>query len=233
MAHSENFLPFGPLAPSLDDADDKRARDVAWWAKAILIWLIQIVGVSAAVIFGMFSTLAWQNSEIAKSQADSANLLSMVALCTQLDERDEHYLQLCESIKIAAQGRLRALADSMFGDLPRPTTTRTRTSTASSTSTSEYTPTTVSFSTTEASSTSTEFTTSAPTTLFTTATDGGEPPLTTSTERPTGPTPALMFFISIISLVIMWPAFKKARRNRRSVRAEQARVSANVGSGQR
>lgn len=59
MAHPQSMMPFGPATPSLDDADDKQARDVTWWAKAILILLLQVIGVSAGVIFGMFSKLAW------------------------------------------------------------------------------------------------------------------------------------------------------------------------------
>lgn len=87
MTNQDIADPFAIVSPqaSSRDFDGGDARGASFWAKTILIWLLQVVGVSSAIVFGMFSTLAWQNSEIAKSQADAANLLSMVALCAQLD----------------------------------------------------------------------------------------------------------------------------------------------------
>lgn len=79
----------GSAPASRKSADTGELRGASFLARTILIWLLQVVGVSSAIIFAMFSTLAWQNSEIAKSQADAANLLSMVALCAQLDRADE------------------------------------------------------------------------------------------------------------------------------------------------
>ncbi|KAK4207381.1 hypothetical protein QBC37DRAFT_96379 [Rhypophila decipiens] len=166
-----------PVAIGSDEGDDKRERDLAFWAKTILIWFIQVVGVSCAIIFGMFSTLAWQNSEIAKRQADSANILSMVALCMQLNDKDEGYHALCQTVNVAARDRLQALAVSMFGAVPEPTATSTfgpsstwPTSTSSTVVTSSASsggPTSISTTTGINTTLSERSTTAAPSTLFT------------------------------------------------------------------
>ena len=44
---------------------------------------IQVVGLTAAILFGVYSILSWKNSEEAKAQADAANLLSLLAFCSQ------------------------------------------------------------------------------------------------------------------------------------------------------
>ncbi|KAM7185302.1 hypothetical protein V8F33_012480 [Rhypophila sp. PSN 637] len=125
MTHKGRMAHVTPVAIGSDDGDDRRERDLAFWAKTILIWFIQVVGVSCAIIFGMFSTLAWQNSETANRQADSAIILRMVALCMQLNDKDEGYHALCQTITVAARDRLQALAVSMFGAVPEPTATST------------------------------------------------------------------------------------------------------------
>ena len=61
----------------------------------ILTWFIQVTGLAAGIVFGVFSALAWVNSDTAKqqahfansqaehanSQAKTANLLALAALC--------------------------------------------------------------------------------------------------------------------------------------------------------
>jgi len=50
----------------------------------ILTWLLEIIGTSAAVVFGTFSVLSWKNSEVAKAQANAANIVAFGSLCAQV-----------------------------------------------------------------------------------------------------------------------------------------------------
>ena len=52
--------------------------------KKIILWLLQIFGIVAALVFGTFSVLAWQNSEKAAQQADVANLVAFLSFCGDL-----------------------------------------------------------------------------------------------------------------------------------------------------
>jgi hypothetical protein len=51
--------------------------------EATITWLIQVIGVSAAVIFGIYTVLSWRDAETAKQQATTASLFSLLALCSQ------------------------------------------------------------------------------------------------------------------------------------------------------
>lgn len=51
------------------------------WKRAVH-WLVQVIGVTAALVFGAFSVTSWQNSETAKAQADVANAVALLAHCS-------------------------------------------------------------------------------------------------------------------------------------------------------
>jgi len=61
------------MAPAATIKKPKQQRDKGDLAGIILTWLLQVVGVAAAIAFGVFSVLCWVNSETANSQADTAN----------------------------------------------------------------------------------------------------------------------------------------------------------------
>jgi len=42
---------------------------------------IALIGLAAAIIFGIFSVFSWLNSQTAKEQANSANLFALAQLC--------------------------------------------------------------------------------------------------------------------------------------------------------
>lgn len=50
----------------------------------LLTWFIQVTGLAAALIFGVFSILSWVDSQHAKEQAKAANLLAVAAICAQV-----------------------------------------------------------------------------------------------------------------------------------------------------
>jgi hypothetical protein len=50
-------------------------------AEAILNWFIQVVGLISAIVFGIFSILAWIESVKATRESISANILSMLMYC--------------------------------------------------------------------------------------------------------------------------------------------------------
>lgn len=57
-------------------------------AGVILTWFLQVVGLAAAIAFGVFSILSWTTAQDAKQQANTANqqataanLLALAALC--------------------------------------------------------------------------------------------------------------------------------------------------------
>jgi len=53
-------------------------------AEFVLQWILQVIAVVSAVIFGTFSILAWKDAEIAKRQANLANSISLGTLCLSL-----------------------------------------------------------------------------------------------------------------------------------------------------
>jgi hypothetical protein len=62
----------------------------------ILTWFIQVVGVIAAIVFGVFAVLSWteaqddakrarEQADAFRSQANTANLIALAAICVQHD----------------------------------------------------------------------------------------------------------------------------------------------------
>ncbi|KAH8892466.1 hypothetical protein GQ53DRAFT_840858 [Thozetella sp. PMI_491] len=100
----------------------------------IVVWMLQIIGTAAAVVFGAWSILAWKDAEEAKSQAQAANALALVALCAQAENSENTLLlQVCAGINAAAQATLSALAVSMFGPLATAATSSPTLSASSTT----------------------------------------------------------------------------------------------------
>lgn len=62
---------------STEKADDRSEN----LATVVLTWFIQVIGVAAAIVFGLFSVLAWTNSQTAKAQAETASVLAFAAIC--------------------------------------------------------------------------------------------------------------------------------------------------------
>lgn len=77
--------------------------------EVILLWFLQVLGAVTAILFGVFGALSWQaakdadglsdkafelskeanrKADVAKSQADSANLVALLALCDQISEAE-------------------------------------------------------------------------------------------------------------------------------------------------
>jgi hypothetical protein len=50
----------------------------------LLTWFVQVMGLTAALIFGTFSILSWIDSQHAKAQANAANIIALAAMCVQL-----------------------------------------------------------------------------------------------------------------------------------------------------
>ena len=48
---------------------------------------IQVVGLAAAIIFGIFSVLSWKDAQAAKVQAETANTLALAAICAQISSQ--------------------------------------------------------------------------------------------------------------------------------------------------
>ncbi|KAK4498809.1 hypothetical protein PRZ48_009319 [Zasmidium cellare] len=65
------------------DRADKSLKDNQPVVEILLNWFIQVTGLTAAIVFGVFSILSWTDSRSAKKQADTANLLAFVSICTQ------------------------------------------------------------------------------------------------------------------------------------------------------
>ena len=66
----------------------KRSMDSTSTGERIVQWLIQVIGVSAALIFGPFSIVSWQNSEMAKAQANTSNAIALLAHCSSIQSND-------------------------------------------------------------------------------------------------------------------------------------------------
>ena len=49
---------------------------------AVLTAFIQIIGLTAAIVFGVFSALSWSQSVKATYEAAAANVIAMVTLCS-------------------------------------------------------------------------------------------------------------------------------------------------------
>ena len=53
----------------------------------IITAFIQIVGLAAAIIFGTFSVLSWKDAQAARTQAETANVLALAAICAQFSSQ--------------------------------------------------------------------------------------------------------------------------------------------------
>jgi hypothetical protein len=53
----------------------------------VISWLVQVIGVTAALVFGAFSIVSWRNSETAKLQADTANAIALLAHCSEVRQQ--------------------------------------------------------------------------------------------------------------------------------------------------
>ena len=49
---------------------------------AVLIWFLQIIGLTAAIVFGVFSALSWSQAVKASYEAAAANTIALVTLCS-------------------------------------------------------------------------------------------------------------------------------------------------------
>jgi magnesium-transporting ATPase (P-type) len=78
------------LSQSPDEVRNSTLPDI------ILTWFIQVVGVIAAIVFGVFAVLSWteaqddakrarDQAEAFRSQANTANLIALAAICVQHD----------------------------------------------------------------------------------------------------------------------------------------------------
>jgi hypothetical protein len=54
------------------------------FSEAATSWILQVVGVCSAIVFGVYSILSYRDAEIARQQAETANLFSLLALCSQV-----------------------------------------------------------------------------------------------------------------------------------------------------
>ena len=50
-------------------------------ASVLLRWFLQVATLAAAMAFGTYSFLSWKESQIARIQAETANLLALIDLC--------------------------------------------------------------------------------------------------------------------------------------------------------
>lgn len=64
--------------------------DIAWvrverpWLEDLRDWLLQSVAVTAAIVFGTWTVLAWQVAQQANVQSSQANALAFAVACAQL-----------------------------------------------------------------------------------------------------------------------------------------------------
>jgi hypothetical protein len=122
--------------------------------EVILIWFLQVVGVVAAIVFGVFSTLSWFESVKSTNEAALANAIALVSLCTgqvsyirktatfyngtfQADQGQKQngtegpaIAAVCSSVSAVAQNVLLGAANSLFSPQHTPTSTASSTSAA-------------------------------------------------------------------------------------------------------
>jgi len=86
-------------------------------------WLLQVLAFAAAIVFGTWSILGWQEAKQANIQSSQANTLAFAAFCGQAPPTNESQLaQLCDIAAAALQSSVSAVAISLFGS-PTATTT--------------------------------------------------------------------------------------------------------------
>ncbi|KAK0516026.1 hypothetical protein JMJ35_002060 [Cladonia borealis] len=82
---------------------------------AVLTAFIQIIGLTAAIVFGVFSALSWSEAVKASYEAAASNTIAMFALCSSQNGTDTDQLgALCLNITKAAGQSLSAVASSLF-----------------------------------------------------------------------------------------------------------------------
>lgn len=57
--------------------------------RGVLLWLLQVFGAVAAVIFGAFTILGWKISEQAISQSNIANMVAFLSFCSDLADKEQ------------------------------------------------------------------------------------------------------------------------------------------------
>lgn len=142
--------------------------------ETLLIYFLQVLGAVTAIIFGVFGVLSWSDAKIAKQQAETAvqqantaNMLALVALCAQgsqawsvsiitfvgeeskfmadrsIPRSQSSFSAFCAGVQAAAEAPVTSLASSLLGPItPSSTFTRSASSVSSSGSSATVTSTT-------------------------------------------------------------------------------------------
>ena len=112
----------------------------------LLLWFIQVVGLAAAIIFGVFSVFSWIDAQAAKAQADTANLLALTALCASSANQNSEVQSLCSAYASSAayMDTLNAAVGSLLPSIPAATSTTPAPSTSDAPFTLTHAPSSIS-----------------------------------------------------------------------------------------
>ncbi|KAF2164100.1 hypothetical protein M409DRAFT_25447 [Zasmidium cellare ATCC 36951] len=101
--------------------EDSSTKDTKPVAEILLNWFIQVTGLTAAVVFGVFSVLSWTNSRAAKEQANTANLLSFASICAQIKDNTSAFLSQTQDLcDLYSSATISALESYLNSSLPLP-----------------------------------------------------------------------------------------------------------------